>query len=1023
MRDVPDAEELLIARKSEAKIDLDSSVMVPGEGSDRSFRDLCDLSEIDSEGRSVSSPRGPLSSPRDSQSSLRDSQGHLSSPHAHLTSPRPHRTPSTPTSTSEAHDLNMNSAGAAAELSAVAERFITQQLCSVPLELEVRPSSTGVGVGVWTKQVIVRGTRYGPFLGKWTANAKDPGLAWEVVSARAGLRGWLDAGEMGNWLRHVRVAVTPVYGNMRHLLMTGQIFYEALRDIPPSEELLLIRKTVIDLDTSAIDDHVQVGSPEDRSENTGEDCDEEEEEDDIAKHRCLQCDKNFSSYDELDDHLVTAHGYTANQYRCEYCPRSFCWRPNLIHHKTIHGEYKRYPCENCPRVFTDSMTLQKHIRNQHAGARCHACPECGKTFATSSGLKQHTHIHSSVKPFQCEVCFKAYTQFSNLCRHKRMHADCRLQIKCTRCGQAFSTVTSLAKHKRFCDTAPSLSMPPGHHSLHDNKLSPNGLHLGGISSTPPSPFMMYPRPVLPFPSLLSSYPMFPSIPSLVGGPQHPLLTSSLLLPFQNSSHRDTSSSTPTEEKEPNNFDVRMPISSGLETAQSPVQEESSLLASPRFSPSPTPNYSLSSVRESLPVSDLKNVSEESQEPEDFKEHLTNSPEIRKTSSESLESKHVLEMSKNEIKIELTTGNRERKEQPLDLTLRRKDNEGINLFLGSFSDVSHASDQIRECVHSPAPVEAKSVEESLPRPDRPFLRISDLLKDTNNTSKGPPPPQSPSLFEAPVKLPLAYPRPMHPAFLLDMYRSIDCSLDRSHLLHGGSLPGGSIPGTRYPLLPPYLPPTSMTGMGLGLNRNAGLDMLKAHMSSAGRPYGDINRPYDLMASHIPRAKDRYSCKFCGKVFPRSANLTRHLRTHTGEQPYKCKYCERSFSISSNLQRHVRNIHNKEKPFKCPLCDRCFGQQTNLDRHLKKHEVGGPNLPDSPDAPDSTSAAVDNSTNFLSDEIRSFVDKVTDSTTGDIIDDNDDPIDEEDDEDDKELIDVTDADDSVNMNCPGKRLRVE
>ena len=102
----------------------------------------------------------------------------------------------------------------------------------------------------------------------------------------------------------------------------------------------------------------------------------------------------------------------------------------------------------------------------------------------------------------------------------------------------------------------------------------------------------------------------------------------------------------------------------------------------------------------------------------------------------------------------------------------------------------------------------------------------------------------------------------------------------------------------------------------------------------------------MSQLLQKPRDRYSCKFCGKVFPRSANLTRHLRTHTGEQPYKCKYCERSFSISSNLQRHVRNIHNKEKPFRCPLCDRCFGQQTNLDRHLKKHETDGPNVIDSP-----------------------------------------------------------------------------
>ena len=57
------------------------------------------------------------------------------------------------------------------------------------------------------------------------------------------------------------------------------------------------------------------------------------------------------------------------------------------------------------------------------------------------------HIHSSIKPFQCEVCLKSYTQFSNLCRHKRMHADCRIQIKCTFCGQSFSNSSILNKHR------------------------------------------------------------------------------------------------------------------------------------------------------------------------------------------------------------------------------------------------------------------------------------------------------------------------------------------------------------------------------------------------------------------------------------------------------------------------------------------------------------------------------------------------------------------------------------------------
>ncbi|XP_056905963.1 histone-lysine N-methyltransferase MECOM isoform X6 [Takifugu flavidus] len=131
---------------------------------------------------------------------------------------------------------------------------------------------------------------------------------------------------------------------------------------------------------------------------------------------------------------------------------------------------------------------------------------------------------------------------------------------------------------------------------------------------------------------------------------------------------------------------------------------------------------------------------------------------------------------------------------------------------------------------------------------------------------------------------------------------------------------------------------------------------------------------LSESLLRKGKERYACRYCGKIFPRSANLTRHLRTHTGEQPYRCKFCDRSFSISSNLQRHIRNIHNKEKPFKCHLCDRCFGQQTNLDRHLKKHENGslsGTAMSSPHSEVDNCGAVLDDKEDSYFNEIKNFI----------------------------------------------------
>lgn len=48
---------------------------------------------------------------------------------------------------------------------------------TVPYNLEVRNAGAG---GVWTKTQLLKGVKYGPFLGKWGPKPVDSRFAWEV---------------------------------------------------------------------------------------------------------------------------------------------------------------------------------------------------------------------------------------------------------------------------------------------------------------------------------------------------------------------------------------------------------------------------------------------------------------------------------------------------------------------------------------------------------------------------------------------------------------------------------------------------------------------------------------------------------------------------------------------------------------------------------------------------------------------------------------------------------------------------
>ncbi|KAK6628256.1 hypothetical protein RUM43_002068 [Polyplax serrata] len=714
----------------------------------------------------------------------------------------------------------------------------------------------------------------------------------------------------------------------------------------------------------------------------------EDIEDEENETRCTVCNKVYPDIEQLDDHLVRTHRYPYEHFKCDRCPRAFSWRPGLLRHQTIrHGAVKKYPCENCNKIFTDPSNLQRHIRTHHVGARSHACAECGKTFATSSGLKQHTHIHSSVKPFQCEVCLKAYTQFSNLCRHRRMHADCRLQIKCGKCGQSFSSVTSQTKHKRFCDSTSSPAT--GTTALPLSQSSPT-VNMQG--TTPSNPLFMYPRPHLPFypSSLLGPYPsLFPS-----NNVANPFLSNPVLFPHtQNSKVEDVSHklleniSSEFQHKVHNHR--KRSYSNENERAASPVDKKrraSNSHHQGKETSTPPPSASIFKAKVS------PNVGEEAasiEKPSPARPSVggvtstySNPRELLSPSNKDTKAKEEAGSTKlsdfsptkgTTVSSRGSTTTEHGKEQPLDLRVTRKR-------IVYPSDEESISEEKTPPPKVSSPVEAKKPnlsprEASSPGQKEPEPGDFSEPKIKMNLSGSDSPPSSTSVTSNSTPPVMAYPRPIHPMLLEAMYRPAGFPQTFPH--HNDRLLGPPAPPPPAPFGPqrtfPFLG-SLMNGLPNGQSHQRSLDLLRNPLSgfTGVKPYQDV------LSSHLgnggpAKMKDRYGCKYCGKIFPRSANLTRHVRTHTGEQPYKCQYCERPFSISSNLQRHVRNIHNKEKPFKCPSCERCFGQQTNLDRHLKKHEAddgsGNNTVADSPESNESERE------DACFDEIRMFMGKVT------------------------------------------------
>ncbi|CAB3985404.1 Zinc finger and SCAN domain-containing 22 [Paramuricea clavata] len=76
-----------------------------------------------------------------------------------------------------------------------------------------------------------------------------------------------------------------------------------------------------------------------------------------------------------------------------------------------------------------------------------------------------------------------------------------------------------------------------------------------------------------------------------------------------------------------------------------------------------------------------------------------------------------------------------------------------------------------------------------------------------------------------------------------------------------------------------------------------------------------------------------CDECGRVFTRSDNLNRHMKSHS-DKNHECSRCRKKFNRKDALNRHMKT--HSDKDHECSRCHKTFNRKDALNRHVRMHE---------------------------------------------------------------------------------------
>jgi len=168
---------------------------------------------------------------------------------------------------------------------------------------------------------------------------------------------------------------------------------------------------------------------------------------------CEQCDKSFVTQSLLNTHVYSVHMREKHRvFSCNLCGYKTFKRARFEEHENMHkGLYLK--CEYCSLKFHGQPTLTQHQKLKHPKEigfvlKQHICEECGKSFPTAGGLKEHKTSHAD-KPnpdFQCKICLKFLKQKNSYQKHlMNVH---NIGHRCKICNNIYFNEHMLIVHVR-----------------------------------------------------------------------------------------------------------------------------------------------------------------------------------------------------------------------------------------------------------------------------------------------------------------------------------------------------------------------------------------------------------------------------------------------------------------------------------------------------------------------------------------------------------------------------------------------